>query len=412
MSVVPLILSGMDSSTLVALMLTLLVGLAVGCALGLLWARGRAAADLARVAAERDAAQDRLVDGARERAELTERIDAVSGQAVVKESLDRLHAHLRDMEQNRAAWQSQLRQQVDDVRATGDALRRETTALSTALRKPQVRGRWGELHLRRAVELAGLVRHCDFSEQVSAQADEQRMRPDLVVHLAGGKRVVVDAKVPLDAFLDATSTDDPVVRDRELARHARQLRQHVETLAGKAYWRGLDSTPEFVVMFVPGESFLSQALDVEPHLLEHAAAKRVILATPTTLIALLRTVAYAWTQEALASNAREVHALGRELYDRLATVSQHLDRLGRSLTTSVRAYNAAIGSVETRVLVSARKMRDLKVTDEALAAPTTVEEAVRPTTAAELLITDDVPALDRARQDNDQDWRDGYAVGE
>jgi len=416
MSAVAFILSGMDSSTLVALMLTLLVGLAVGCALGAVWARGRAAADLARVVAERDAAQDRLVDAGRERAELTERIDAVSGQAVVKDSLDRLHAHLRDMEQSRAAWQSQLRQQVDDVRATGDALRRETTALATALRKPQVRGRWGELHLRRAVELAGLVQHCDFSEQVSAQADEQRMRPDLVVHLAGGKRVVVDAKVPLDAFLDATSTDDPGVRDRELARHARQLRQHVDTLAGKAYWRGLDPTPEFVVLFVPGESFLSHALDVEPHLLEEAAAKRVILATPTTLIALLRTVAYAWTQEALASNAREVHALGRELYDRLATVSQHLDRLGRSLTSSVRAYNAAIGSVETRVLVSARKMRDLKVTDEELAAPPPVEDSIRPTTAAELLITDDVPALGRARRDSDSDsdrgWHDGRAVGE
>jgi DNA recombination protein RmuC len=316
------------------------------------------------------------------------------------------------MEQSRAAWQSQLKQQVDDVRATGDALRRETTALSTALRKPQVRGRWGELHLRRAVELAGLVQHCDFSEQVSAHADEQRMRPDLVVHLAGGKRVVVDAKVPLDAFLDATSTDDQGVRDRELGRHARQLRHHVETLAGRAYWRGLDSTPEFVVLFVPGESFLSHALDVEPHLLEEAAAKRVILATPTTLIALLRTVAYAWTQEALASNAREVHALGRELYDRLATVSGHLDKLGRSLTSSVRAYNAAVGSVETRVLVSARKMRDLRVTDDALEAPATVDEAVRPTTAAELLITDDVPALDTARRESGRQWRDGRAVGE
>jgi DNA recombination protein RmuC len=406
-------LSVMDSSTLVNLLAGLLLGLLLGVALGAVWARGKVSADLARLRAERDSAQDRLVEAGRERAELTGRIDMVSDHAVVKESLDRLHAHLRDIEQNRAAWQSQLKQQVDDVRATGDLLRRETSALSTALRKPQVRGRWGELHLQRAVELAGMVEHCDFSLQVSAQADEQRLRPDLVVHLSGGKQVVVDAKVPLDAFLDATSTDDPTVREQELARHARQLRQHVDTLAGKSYWRGLDTTPEFVVLFVPGEAFLSHALEVEPHLLEHAAAKRVILATPTTLIALLRTVAYAWTQEALASNAREVIALGRELYDRLATVSQHLDKLGRSLTSSVRAYNAAVGSVETRVLVSARKMRDLKVSDDDLESPGVVHEAVRPTTAAELLVTDEVPALDRPRRERGTaSWRDDPAVGE
>lgn len=406
-------LGAMDNATSVALLVTLLVGLVVGCVVGLLWSRGRASADLARLGAERDAAQDRLVDAGRQRAELTERIDAVSGQAVVKESLDRLHAHLRDLEQNRAAWQSQLKQQVDDVRATGDALRRETAALSTALRKPQVRGRWGELHLKRAVELAGLVEHCDFSLQVSARADEQRLRPDLVVHLAGGKQVVVDAKVPLDAFLDATSTDDPAVREQQFARHARQLRQHVDALAAKAYWRGMDTTPEFVVLFVPGESFLSHALEVEPHLLEEAAARQVILSTPTTLIALLRTVAYAWTQEALASNAREVHALGRELYDRLATVSQHLDKLGRSLTSSVRAYNQAVGSVETRVLVSARRMRDLKVSDADLCSPGVVEEAVRPTTAAELLVADEVPALGSTSRHGTRDrWRDDPAVGE
>jgi DNA recombination protein RmuC len=407
---------GMDSSLLVALLVTLLVGLVVGCVLGAVWVRGRASADLARVRAERDAAQDSLVDAGRARAELTERIDAVSGQAVVKDSLDRLHAHLRDLEQSRAAWQSQLKQQVDDVRATGDALRRETTALSTALRKPQVRGRWGELHLQRAVELAGLVEHCDFSVQVSAQTGEQRLRPDMVVHLAGGKQVVVDAKVPLDAFLDATSSDDPATRDRHFARHARQLRQHVDTLAAKAYWRGLDTTPEFVVLFVPGESFLSYALEADPHLLEQAAAKQVILATPTTLIALLRTVAYAWTQEALASNAREVHALGRELYERLSTVSQHLDRLGRSLTSSVRAYNQAIGSVETRVLVSARRLRDLKVSEAGLGTPTPVDEAVRPTTAAELLVTDEIASLEpsprRSAGGAGRAWHADPAVGE
>jgi DNA recombination protein RmuC len=405
----------MNDSTLAALLLTLLLGLLVGCLLGSVWARGRSAATLARLTAERDAAQDRIVEAARDRAELTERIDAVGDQAVVKESLDRLHAQLHAMEQGRAAWQSQLRQQVDDVRATGDTLRRETSALATALRKPQVRGRWGELHLQRAVELAGLVEHCDFSLQVSAQTDDQRLRPDLVVHLAGGKEVVVDAKVPLDAFLDATSTDDDAAREQHLARHARQLRQHVDVLAGKAYWRGLDATPEFVVLFVPAEAFLSQALETDPHLIEHAAARHVMLATPTTLITLLRTVAHAWTQEALASNARQVHELGRELYERLATVSAHLEKLGRSLTAAVRAYNSAIGSVETRVLVSARRMRDLKVSDDELCSPTPVDEAVRPTTAAELLVTDEVPALGGAgvrRTPDASAWREDAAVGE
>jgi DNA recombination protein RmuC len=406
-------LFAMETSTSVALLLTLFVGLVVGCALGVLWMRGRAATDLARVTAERDAAHDQLVDAGRARTELTQRIDSVSGQAVVKDTLDRLHAHLRDLEQNRAAWQSQLRQQVDHVRETGEALRRETGALSTALRRPQVRGRWGELHLQRAVELAGLVEHCDFSTQVSAHDTDRMLRPDVVVHLAGGKQVVVDAKVPLDAFLDATSSDDEEVRRAQLLRHARQLRQHVDTLAGKAYWRGLDATPEFVVLFVPAESFLSHALEVDPQLLEQAAAQRVILATPTTLIALLRTVAHAWTQEALAANAREVHALGRELYERLGTVSGHLDKLGRSLTSSVRAYNQAIGSLETRVLVSARRLHELRVSDEELTPAAPVEEAVRPPAAAELLVTDDVPAVGRsARRGARVAWPDDPAVGE
>ena len=228
-------------------------------------------------------------------------------------------------------------------------------------------------------------------------------RPDLVVHLAGGKHVVVDAKVPLDAFLDATGADTDEDRDRHLTRHARQLRSHVDVLAGKAYWRSLPATPEFVVLFVPGESFLSAALEAEPSLLEYAASRHVVLATPTTLIALLRTVAYAWTQEALADRAAEIHDLGRELHERIGVMGGHLDRVGRSLTAAVGAYNKAVGSLESRVLVTARRFTDLEVGEE-LDGPAPVTETTRPLAAAELLEAvaeprPELPAADGGRSD-------------
>jgi DNA recombination protein RmuC len=356
----------MDIATTLSLLLTLLVGMLLGGLLALVWARGR----------------DRSDDAGEALRALAVR---AGEHAVVKESLERLHDQMRDLEQQRVSWQSQLRQQVDDVRLSTESLRRETLALSTALRKPQVRGRWGELHLRRAVELAGLVSRCDFAEQVSTRTDDGVLRPDLVVHLAGGKHVVVDAKVPLDAFLDATAAGDDDERDTHLARHARQLRQHVDALAAKSYWRALPATPEFVVLFVPGESFLSAALEAEPALLEHAAARKVVLATPTTLIALLRTVAYAWTQESLSRRAQEIHELGRELHERLGTMGGHLDKLGRSLTSAVGAYNRAVGSLETRVLVSARRLGVAEGSEEQLPAPEAVTDSVRPLTSAELL---------------------------
>lgn len=355
----------MEITTVASLLLVLVVGLLIGAALGTLWSRTRTtgADDGVRLALEARAAD----------------------HAVVKESLERLHDQMRDLEQHRVSWQSQLRQQVEDMRHSTDTLRRETATLSTALRKPQVRGRWGELHLRRAVEIAGMVSRCDFSEQVTVRGDDALLRPDLVVNLAGRKSVAVDAKVPLDAFLDATGADSDEERDAHLARHARQLRQHVDTLSAKAYWRALPATPEFVVLFVPGESFLSAALEAEPGLLEYAAGRQVVLATPTTLIALLRTVAYAWTQEALADRARDIHQLGRDLYDRLGVMGGHLDKLGRSLTSAVGSYNKAVGSLETRVLVSARKFEEMEVSDRDLPTPAVVTEAVRPLTAAELL---------------------------
>jgi DNA recombination protein RmuC len=337
----------------ISLLLVLAVGVLIGCALGVLWARSRPA----------------YVDGLGQG-----RVE----QAEVMQGLDRLSDQLHDLDHARATWQGQLHQQVLDMRLTADGLRRETQSLSTALRRPQVRGRWGELHLRRAVEVAGLVDRCDFLEQVHLRDGAERtLRPDLVVRLAGGRSVVVDAKVPLDAFLDATSADDPDQREAHLARHARQLHSHVELLGSKRYWRALPETPEFVVLFLPAESFLSAALEADGSLIEHAADRGVVLASPTTLIALLRTVAHGWRHESLADRAREIHALGRDLHERLGTMGGHLGKLGRSLDGAVAAYNQTVGSWESRVLVAARRFEELDATDDRLEDPEAVETTVR-----------------------------------
>ncbi len=314
-----------------AVLTTLAAGLALGCVVGVLWARSR------------PSYAGGLVD-----------------QAEVMQGLDRLSDQMHDLDRQRAQWQGEFHEHVS-------ALQRETRTLSSALRKPHVRGRWGELHLRRAVELAGLVDRCDFEEQT--RLDDGAQRPDMVVNLAGGRRVVVDAKVPLDAYLDATATEDPDAREAHLVRHARQLRTHVHALGAKRYWQALPETPEFVVLFVPAEPFLAAALETDPALLEHAAERRVVLATPSTLIALLRSVAHGWSHEALAERARDLHLLGRELHNRLATLSGHLDKVGRSLNGAVVHYNSAMGSLESRVLVSARRFNELSVTDDELEAP-------------------------------------------
>jgi len=314
---------------------------------------------------------------------------AATARAVdpVKQSLDRFEERMRDLEHSRIEWHAQLREQVEAVRLTNDSLRKETASLATALRKPQVRGRWGEMHLKRTAELAGMLDHCDFDLQVTTPngsgATESVLRPDMVVRLAGGKSVVVDSKVPLDAYLDLVTTDSDA--DQHLARHVRQVRTHIDQLAAKAYWDRLDSSPEFVVLFVPGEAILSAALEAEPSLLEYAAGKKVVLATPTTLIALLRTVAYAWTQEQLAQNAAQIWSEARELYDRIGTVTDHVDRLGRSLENSVQAYNDAVGSIESRFLVSARRMAALQVSDQPVEPPRIVQTTPRQVTASELL---------------------------
>lgn len=355
----------MTASTLVALLGALLLGVLLGLLAGLLWGAAR---DRRRTETGARSLEARAAD-----------------QALVRQGLEALQRQVHELSDQRVSWEATLQQQVADVRLSTDLLRRETTSLSTALRRPQVRGRWGEMHLRRTVELAGMVAHCDFDEQVTIRADDATQRPDLVVHLAGGRQVVVDAKVPLEAFLDATEAEDDDERSAHLSRHARQLRAHVDALAAKAYWRGLPVSPEFVVLFVPAEAFLSEALAGDPSLLEYAAERRVVLATPTTLIALLRTVAQGWSHEALADTAREIQRLGRELYERLGTLGSHLNRLGRSLAGAVTSYNQAVGSLETRVLVSARRFAELEVTDTTLGAPQTVEVVPRTPTAAELV---------------------------
>ncbi len=242
---------------------------------------------------------------------------------------------------------------------TSQMLSTQTNRLVTALRAPQIRGRWGEIQLERVVELAGMVRHCDFDTQVSKEG----VRPDLLVYLAGGKQIVVDAKVPFAAYLDAAQTEDPAAREQHLTRHARQLRTHIDQLADKTYWESFDPTPEFVVLFVPGDPFLDAALTADSGLLEHAFARNVILATPTTLIALLRTIAHTWRQEALSQDAAKIHQLGRELYSRPGTVGAHLDRLGSQLGKAVDSFNLTVASMESRVTVTARKLHDLDVFD-------------------------------------------------
>jgi DNA recombination protein RmuC len=264
-------------------------------------------------------------------------------------------------------------------------LRTETKQLVAALRAPQVRGRWGEHQLRRIVEAAGMLEHCDFNEQVTAATDHQGVRPDLVVRLHGGRTVVVDAKAPFDAYLTAMEARDERGRDSHLDAHARHLRAHVDSLAAKSYWAAFDQTPEFVVLFVPADPFLDVALQRDPTLLEHAFARNVVLATPATLVAMLRTVAYSWRQEALARNAATVHSLARELYGRLCTLGDHVGKLGASLGGAVTAYNRAVGSLEARVLVSARKLAELGVSDQELVAPAQVEITPRQPQAPELL---------------------------
>jgi len=282
----------------------------------------------------------------------------------LREQLGRYEEGVVSLERHRADAYRGLTEQVQALGLSQEQLQRETRNLATALRSPSARGRWGELQLRKVVEMAGMVEHCDFDLQVTADGDEGRQRPDLVAHLPGGKQVVVDAKVPLEAFQAAVDAEDEGERRNHLAAHARQVRTHVEALAKKAYWKQFDPSPEFVVAFIPGDPLLAAAFEQDPGLLEFAVANHVLLATPVTLISLLRAVSYGWQQEAMADNARAVQELGRQLYDRLVTFGAHLNKVGKSLNMAVGAYNDAVGSMESRVLVSARRFPELGVTGE------------------------------------------------
>ncbi len=305
--------------------------------------------------------------------------------APLREQLGLVEGQLRGLELDRARAHAQLQEQVTGVRRSSELLGRETASLVDALRRPQARGRWGEVQLRRCVEYAGMVDRCDFTEQASFPGpDGAVLRPDLVVRLAGGRSVVVDAKVTLAAYLEAIECEGERQAHERMAAHARHLRQHVDRLADKAYWAALPDSPEFVVLFVPGEAFLAPALEHDPTLLEHAYARRVHLATPTTLVSLLRTVAHGWQQEALTENARAVALAGRELYARLETVGGHVDKLGRSLGTAVGDFNKTVGSLERSLLPAARRMADLGI-GEPPSVPRPVDDLPRPLSAPELV---------------------------
>jgi DNA recombination protein RmuC len=440
----------------------LILGIIIGAAIGFLYARSRIASATADLAAQASGATERaraaeqraamiehaerervaLIDG-----QLAQRFQSLSAQALdastarfleiaegrlraenvkaageletrraavehlvepLKETLARLEAQLRESDSSRRASHAALAEQVNLTRHSAEQLRDQTQALVTALRRPEARGRWGELQLRRVVELAGMSAHCDFEEQVTVAGPDGPLRPDMVVRLAGGKNIVVDSKVSLAAYLEAVEATDEAVRSARLDAHARHLREHVNRLADKAYWTVLSPSPEFVVLFIPGEAFLAPALERDPGLLEHAMARKVHIATPTTLVTMLRTAQYTWQQQALSENARAVFDLGRELHDRIAGFGRNMDKLGRALTSTVAAYNQTVGSLESRVLVSARRLAQLGVVDTELRSPGVVEEVARGLSAPELAAPGaDEAALPAGAESPDIPGRDG-----
>lgn len=380
--------------TFFALLVGVLLGAAIAAALLMTRRSAREAtlaAELAaerRLTTERSGDEQRLSDAfARLSADTLERQTGAGLSALSRavgpltEKLGLVDAHLRALETAGASARGSLTEQVRGLADAQEQLRRSTEGLVQALRAPSVRGAWGELQLRRVVELAGLQKHVDFVEQHVSDGDLGRQRPDLVVRLPDGGSLVVDSKVPLTGWLQASAATSEQERAPLVAAHGRHLRAHVDALAGKRYWHQVEGTPELVVLFVPGEPILSAALEAQPDLYEHALSRSVLLATPTSLVGLLKTIGYGWRQQAMAENAAQVAALGRELHERLARVVEKVDSVGKRLDSTVTAYNEAVGSLEGRVLVSARRLAELGVTADELASPRPAVTAARRTSA-------------------------------
>ena len=379
------------------LVLTLLVGLTLGALVGWWLARSSGAAGVAAARTEAGLLRERVVDL---EAAVADDAQTAAALAPLREALGRVEQQVGTLERDRTHQFASLETTIAQVRESTAALGRQTQSLAGSLNSSTVRGAWGEVQLRRVLEHAGLLARCDFDEQVSrVSRHDHRVRPDVVVRLPGDKHLVVDAKAPMQAFLAAQADDlDGAERARLLREHAASLKSHVTSLAAKDYWSAFDASPEMVVCFVPSDAMLSAALSADPALHEEAMARRVVLVGPGALLALLRTVAFTWQQDALTAHAQEVMRLGRDLYDRLGTLGAHTSRMGSSLQRSVEAYNQLVGALESRVLVSARRMHEAGVVEASLPAPTPVETGPRVLTALELIeaatAADDRPQLE------------------